>query len=237
MMFYESKTRSLVKAVSWRILATLVTTALVWIFTRQLLLAASVGGLEAVTKMLLFYLHERAWNNIRLGRRQIEPAVIWFTGLSGSGKSTIAHHLHDQLLHRGWKCEHLDGDTIRNIFPSTGFSRADRDAHVRRVGYLASRLESHGIFVIASLISPYADSRDFVRGLCKNFIEVHVSTPLVECERRDVKGLYARARRGEIKNFTGLDDPYEAPNHPELSINTQGITVDEATARILARLS
>ena len=98
------------------------------------------------------------------------------------------------------------------VFPTTG-SRAERDAHVRRVGFLASRLEHHGVYVVASLVSPYRESRDFVRRLCRNFIEVHVATPLEECERRDVKGLYAKARRGEIANFTGIDDPYEPPVH------------------------
>ncbi len=161
-------------------------------------------GVSAL-KTLLFYLHERGWDAVRFGKKQVQPAVIWFTGLSGSGKSTIATHLQAQLQKRGWKCEVLDGDVIRSIFPSTGFSRAERDSHVRRVGHLASRLESHGIFVIASLISPYEESRSFVRGLCKNFIEVYISTPLSECERRDVKGLYARARRGERQWRPGLD--------------------------------
>ncbi len=235
-MFYESSMRSLVKSLSWRVLGTLVTAGLVWGFTGRPLLAVGLGGLEAVTKMALFFLHERAWDRIKLGRRQVRPAVIWFTGLSGSGKSTIAQHLKDQLDRRGWRCEHLDGDVIRGIFPATGFSREDRDAHVRRVGYLASRLESHGIIVIASLISPYGESREFVRGLCKNFIEVHVATPLSECERRDVKGLYARARRGEITRFTGIDDPYEVPVDPELTLDTCDLSPEEAGGQILAVL-
>lgn len=235
-MFYESHTRSLFKSVSWRVFGTLFTGFLVWMFTRRLALAAGVGAMEGLSKIALFYLHERMWDRIKLGRKQVRPAVVWFTGLSGSGKSTIAQHLHDQMVARGWRCEHLDGDAIRQIFPATGFTRADRDAHVRRVGYLASRLESHGIFVIASLISPYAESRDFVRGLCGNFVEVYVSTPLSECERRDVKGLYARARRGEIKNFTGLDDPYEPPSRAEVVLDTSALSVEEASAQILAAL-
>jgi adenylylsulfate kinase len=235
-MFYESNTRSLVKSISWRVMGTLVTAFLVWLFTRRLTLAAGAGALDAVSKIALFYLHERVWDRVRLGRRQVRPAVIWFTGLSGSGKSTVAEYVKAQIAQRGWRCEHLDGDVIRSIFPSTGFTRADRDAHVRRVGYLASRLESHGIFVIASLISPYAESRDFVRGLCKNFVEVHVSTPLAECERRDVKGLYEKARSGAIKNFTGVDDPYEAPVDPELSLDTTQISVEDAGAQIMAVL-
>jgi len=166
----------------------------------------------------------------------MKPAVVWFTGLSGSGKSTIADWVAEALRARGARVERLDGDTIRDVFPMTGFSRADRDAHVKRVGYLASRLEAHDVFVIASLVSPYRESRDFVRGLCRRFIEVHVATPIEECERRDRKGLYAKARRGEVKNFTGVDDPYEAPDSPELRIDTTGISVEAAGRRVLAAL-
>ena len=165
-----------------------------------------------------------------------QPAVVWLTGLSGSGKSTLSRWVADRLRADGHRVEELDGDSIRAVFPSTGFTRAERDAHVRRVGYLASRLEHHGVFVIASLVSPYRESRDFVRGLCRNFVEVHVSTPLEVCEARDVKGLYARARRGEIRNFTGIDDPYEPPSKPEVAVDTAATTVEEAGSRVLRAL-
>jgi adenylylsulfate kinase len=160
-------------------------------------------------------------------------AVLWFTGLSGSGKSTLARWVAAELGGRGVPVEMLDGDAIRDVFPSTGFSKPERDAHVKRVGYLASRLEAHGVTVVASLVSPYRDSRDFVRQLCRNFVEVHVSTPIDECERRDVKGLYAKARRGEISNFTGIDDPYEPPANPELVIDTSHTSVEEGGRRVL----
>jgi adenylylsulfate kinase len=132
--------------------------------------------------------------------------------------------------------ELLDGDAIRELFPATGFTRPERDAHIRRVGYLASRLEAHGVTVVASLVSPYRESREFVRSLCRRFVEVHVATAFAECERRDPKGLYRRARAGEIANFTGLDDPYESPEAPEIVIDTTVMTPDEAAARILAYL-
>ncbi|MBK6420821.1 MAG: 3'(2'),5'-bisphosphate nucleotidase CysQ [Gemmatimonadales bacterium] len=162
--------------------------------------------------------------------------VIWFTGLSGSGKSTIARRVVEALEARGAAVEYLDGDAIRDIFPATGFTRPERDAHIRRVGWVASRLERHGVTVIASLVSPYEESRRFVRGLAGRFVEVWVSTPFDECARRDIKGLYARALRGEIKHFTGLDDPYEPPSAPELSMDTTHLTVDEAVARVLRYL-
>lgn len=159
--------------------------------------------------------------------------VLWLTGLSGAGKSTIAACVNAELRFRGTDTEYLDGDIVRSIAPA-GFSRVERDAHVRRVGFFASRFANHGITVICALISPYADSRDYVRGLCDNFVEIYLSTPLAECERRDPKGLYARARRGEIANFTGLDDPYEPPDHPEVTIDTSGTSCEEAVAMVLA---
>ena len=234
--FRESGWRAVAKTVSWRILATFTTGFLVWIFTHEFVLAATIGGFEAVSKLVLYYAHERVWDRVHLGRIEIEPAVVWFTGLSGSGKSTIAESVFAEFKQRGYKAERLDGDTIRDIFPNTGFTRVERDQHIKRVGYLASKLEENGVFVVASLVSPYEDSRQFVRSLCKNFVEIYVSTPLEECERRDVKGLYARARRGEITNFTGVDDPYEVPSNPTITIDTRHIAVPDATTQILNRM-
>jgi adenylylsulfate kinase len=123
------------------------------------------------------------------------------------------------------------------VFPNTGFSREERNAHVKRVGYLASRLEHHGVLVVCALISPYAAARLDVRNMCRRFVEVFVSTPLEECERRDVKGLYARARRGEIAQFTGVSDPYEAPSTPEVTIDTTLVRPDQAVMLIMKALS
>jgi adenylylsulfate kinase len=167
----------------------------------------------------------------------VKPAgVLWFTGLSGSGKSTVAAWVVERLRAKGLPVEQIDGDALRDVFPNTGFSQAERDAHVKRVGYLASRLEHHGVIVVASLISPYRASRDFARRLCRDFFEVYVATPIEECERRDVKGLYARARRGELRQFTGVDDPYEPPLTPELVLDTRALSVEEAGRRVLALL-
>jgi len=161
---------------------------------------------------------------------------LWFTGLSGSGKSTIAVRVHEALARRGVEIEYIDGDALREVFPNTGFTRADREEHLRRTGYMASRLAAHGVTVVASFVSPYRESREFVRRLCPAFVEIYVATPLEECERRDVKGLYARARRGEIRNFTGIDDPYEAPERPELTLDTRALSVDQCVAAVLERV-
>lgn len=163
----------------------------------------------------------------------IGPAVLWFTGLSGSGKSTIADQVERELRRRGLEVERLDGDHLRAVFPQTGFTRKARHEHIQRVGYMASLLEKHDVFVIATFVSPYREDRRFVRGLCRRFIEVHVSTPLAVCEQRDVKGLYARARRGEISNFTGVSDPYEPPRKPEIAIDTTDLSVAEASRTVV----
>lgn len=160
-------------------------------------------------------------------------AVVWFTGLSGSGKSSIADWVAAELRSRGLRVETLDGDVLRQVFPDTGFGKAERDAHVRRAGYFASRLEFHGVTVIASFVSPDRESRDFVRRLCRNFVEVHVATPLEECERRDVKGLYAKARRGDIQDFAGISDAYEPPLAPELVVDTSLMSIEDAGRSVL----
>jgi adenylyl-sulfate kinase len=158
--------------------------------------------------------------------------VIWLTGLSGSGKTTLAKAVAERLEDRGLSVEVLDGDILRAITP-TGFSREERDGHARRAAFRASRLAHHGITTVVALVSPYRASRAYARSLCERFVEVYVSTPLDVCERRDPKGLYARARAGRIKQFTGIDDPYEAPEAPDLELDTSDLTVDDAAGRIL----
>jgi adenylylsulfate kinase len=162
--------------------------------------------------------------------------VLWLTGLSGSGKSTLAERLYDELERLGKRVERLDGDVLRGVFPNTGFSREARDEHIKRVGFMASRLEHHGVIVIASFISPYRAARQFVRNLCSNFVEIHVKASLEECQRRDVKGLYKKALAGEIKEFTGIDDPYEEPERPEITVDTEHQTLEQSLGHIMDHL-
>ncbi len=159
--------------------------------------------------------------------------VLWLTGLSGAGKTTLAERLYEELDAMSKEYERLDGDVLRGVFPNTGFSKESRDEHIRRVGFMASRLEHHGVIVIASFISPYREGRQFVRGLCHHFIEVFVKASVDECTRRDVKGLYKKAIAGEIKDFTGIDHPYEEPENPEIVVDTAGQTVDESVGQIM----
>ncbi len=167
-------------------------------------------------------------------KKSIKAGVIWLTGLPAAGKSTIAKALAIKLRSLGHEVEELDGDAIREVFPSTGFSRTDRDQHIRRVGFMASRLEAHGVTVVASLISPFEDSRLFVRQLCKKYFEVFVDTPLDVCESRDPKGLYKKARAGLIQSMTGIDGPYEVPTQPELVVNTLVLNPEAAAEKIVS---
>ena len=163
--------------------------------------------------------------------------TVWFTGLSGAGKSTLAEALAPRLVALGKRVELLDGDAVRtHLSKGLGFSREDRDTNVRRIGWVAQLLTRNGVFVITAAISPYREARDWCRESIRDFVVVHVSTPLEVCARRDVKGLYRRALAGEIPHFTGVNDPYEAPTDPALTLDTQGMTIDEGVGRVLAVL-
>ena len=168
---------------------------------------------------------------------ELPGCCLWFTGLSGAGKSTIANIVVDELRGRGRKVELLDGDEVReHLSKGLGFSKADRDENVRRIGWVASVLARNGVVSITAAISPYRAVRDEVRGWTTNFVEIHVATSLEECETRDVKGLYARARAGEIPEFTGVSDPYEAPQSPEITLETSGRTPRQSAAEVVAWL-
>lgn len=161
--------------------------------------------------------------------------TIWFTGLSGAGKSTIAHLLEKKLREAGIKLEVLDGDVVRtHLSKGLGFSREDRDTNILRIGWVCEILTRNNVAAIAAAISPYRNTRDQVRSMVgENFIEVYVSAPLEACEARDVKGLYKKARAGEIKQFTGIDDPYEPPLNPEVVCPTHEESVEQSVDRIL----
>jgi sulfate adenylyltransferase len=165
--------------------------------------------------------------------------TIWFTGLSGSGKSTVSHALIERLAEYGRNVSVLDGDEIRtHLSKGLGFSKEDRDTNIHRVGYVAGLVAEHGGTTICAVISPYRETRDHARKLSKgNFVEVYCDTPIEVCEKRDVKGLYAKARAGEIKGFTGVDDPYEAPLNPEVTIDTSKLGVQECADKIIAKLT
>lgn len=163
--------------------------------------------------------------------------ILWFTGLSGSGKTTITKALEPELKARGCKVEILDGDVVRtNLSKGLGFSQEDRDTNIRRIGFVAHLLSRNGVAVMTAAISPYRSIRDEIRAMEPNFVEVYITAPLEVCESRDVKGLYAKARAGEIKGFTGIDDPYEEPLNPEIICYTDRESVEESVKKVLSKL-
>lgn len=169
--------------------------------------------------------------------QQQRGVTVWFTGLSGAGKTTIRMAIEQELRTQGYRLEVLDGDIVRqNLTKGLGFSKADRDENIRRIGFVANLLTRNGVIVLVSAISPYRAIREEVRDKIKDFVEVYVNAPLSVCEERDVKGLYKKARAGEIKQFTGIDDPYEPPFRPDVECKTNEETLEESTAKVLTIL-
>lgn len=168
---------------------------------------------------------------------QHRGVTVWFTGLSGAGKTTISHALAEKLVAQGCKLEILDGDIVReNLTKGLGFSKEDRDTNIRRIGFVAHLLTRNGVIVFVSAISPYRQIREEVKERIGDFVEVFVNAPLNVCEDRDVKGLYKKARSGEIGQFTGISDPYEAPENPTVECRTDLETLEESMEKVMKTL-
>lgn len=192
----------------------------------------SIDNLYPITDRML----PREAKEALLGQRGV---LLWMTGLSGSGKSTVAIALERELHSRGRLVRLLDGDNVRTgINRGLGFSEEDRRENIRRIAEVSKLFVETGVITIACFVSPTRDLREMARDIvgAHDFREIYISTPLEECERRDVKGLYARARRGEVKNFTGISAPFEAPEHPALSLDTSVLPVEESVQRIIELL-
>ena len=163
--------------------------------------------------------------------------TLWFTGLSGSGKSTISERVALRLQRKGLPVEVLDGDIVRtHLSKGLGFSREDRDENIKRVGFVCQLLTRHGVIAVASVISPYREAREYNRKQIKHFVEVYTRCPVEICAQRDVKGLYQKAAAGEIKGFTGVDDPYEPPLNPEIVCRTDTESVEESVEKVIQKL-
>ncbi|MBW4508987.1 MAG: adenylyl-sulfate kinase [Scytonematopsis contorta HA4267-MV1] len=170
--------------------------------------------------------------------RKKSGITVWFTGLSGAGKTTISCLVEKELRLLEHKVELLDGDIVRqNLCKGLGFSKEDRDENIRRIGFVAHLLTRNDVIVLVSAISPYRETRNEVRQRIGNFVEVYVNSPLEICEERDMKGLYKKARDGEIKKFTGIDDPYEPPLNPEIECRTDKETIEESVFKVLGKLA
>jgi adenylylsulfate kinase len=218
------------KSIVYRFVSSLITFTISYLVTRNVKVGLSIGSLDLIFKIINYYTFDSVWESIF--RKKIKPCVIWLTGLSGSGKSTIASELVKNFEKNNVPYVLLDGDQIRKVIKETGYDFFSRRKHNLNVAYMASLFERQGNVVVVSLISPYKEVRNECRAICKNFIEVFVNTPLEICEERDVKGLYKKARSGEIENFTGVSSPYEESTEREITIHTTLQTV-ETSAKII----
>ena len=224
------------KSIIYRIYAFIITFIVSFVITGDAKISLTIGIAENFIKISTYYFFDLIWEKI--ANKKYRNSVIFMTGLSGAGKTTIAKALVEKLQSEGHSAMVLDGDEIRDIFKNSGFTKKDRIKHNQDVGKMAVYLQSQGIIPIISLISPYAEARDYVRSISKDFTEVYVNTPLSVCEQRDVKGLYAKVRTGEIKSFTGVHKsaPYEVPKNPELIFDTTKIKLDDIVNDILKYL-
>ena len=232
-MYKETNKRSIVKGISWRVVATTTTIIIVYLFFGRLDLAIAAGMIETVLKVGLYWAHERAWFKVKWGRKQIEPFNLWFTGLPLSGKTTIADAVYKELEKLDIPLERIDSKDIRDIVPDVGFTREDRNRHMHRVGHLIKTLQNNSISTVASFVSPYRESRKAIREMVKNNIVVYVKADIETCKSRDTKGKYEKALQGEYQNFTGVNDIYEEPQHAEIVIDTDKLSVEEAVEQIV----
>lgn len=232
-MYKESNARTLVKTISWRITATLTTTFLVYIFTGQIRTAIEVGMLEMVAKLVFYYVHERLWDKVKFGRYEVPPLVLWITGIPRSGKTTLGDMIFKELQKEKLKMQRLDSHDVRPLFPDTGFTRDEVDNHIKRVGHLASMMEKNGIITIASFVSPYKESRKFVRELCGNYIEVYLKTTAEDLRKDHDYEIYDRAEKGQIKNVAGMDVAYETTDETEIVVDIGKESLEAASKRIV----
>ncbi len=235
-MYRESNTRSLIKGLSWRFFATSVTILIVYLFFGRLDLAIEAGIIETVSKVVLYYFHEKIWQRVRWGKKQIEPFNLWFTGLPLSGKTTIANLVYEKLKKYAIPLERIDSKDIRELIPDIGYTREERNRHMHRIGHLIRTLQNNSISTIASFVSPYRESRKAIRTMVKNNVVVYLKADSEICQKRDYKGVYAKALRGELPNFTGVNDVYEEPQRAEIVIDTETTSAEEASEIIVRYL-
>ncbi|RLA84221.1 MAG: adenylyl-sulfate kinase [Epsilonproteobacteria bacterium] len=235
-MYRDTNKRSIAKGISWRVVATTTTIIIVYVFFDRLDLAIAAGMIETVLKVGLYWIHERAWFKIRWGRKKIDPFNLWFTGIPLSGKTTIADKVYIELEKLDIPLERLDSQDIRDLIPGIGFSREDRNLHMHRVGHLIKTLQKNSISTVSSFVSPYKESRRAIREMVKNNIVVYVKADVETCKSRDYKGVYEKALRGELKNFSGVNDIYEEPQHAEIVVDTNNLSVDESVELIIKHI-
>lgn len=235
-MYRETNIRTVAKGFSWRFFATSTTVVIVYIFFGRLDLAIAAGIIETISKVALYYVHEKLWQKVRWGKKKIEPFNLWFTGLPLSGKSTIANLVYEKLQKYDIPLERIDSKDIRELIPGIGYSREERNTHMHRIAHLIKTLQNNSISTIASFVSPYRESRKAIREMVKNNIVVYVKADIETCKARDYKGVYEKALNGELQNFSGINDVYEEPHHAEIIIDTDTLSAEEASEEIIKYL-
>ena len=228
-MYRETNKRSIVKGISWRVVATTTTIAIVYFFFDRLDLAIAAGMIETVLKVGLYWGHEKIWQRILWGKKKIEPFNLWFTGLPLSGKTTIADLVYEKLEKFHIPLERIDSKDIRELIPDIGYSREERNRHMHRIGNLIRTLQKNSISTVASFVSPYKESRKAIRSMVKHNVVVYIKADIETCQARDYKGVYAKALKGELQNFSGINDVYEEPQHAEIVIDANTMSAEESS--------
>lgn len=235
-MIIETKIRSFVKTLSWRVTATMTTVIVALAITKRIDIAIQIGLLEALLKMLVYFIHERSWGKITFGIHEKKPLVLWFTGLSGCGKSQISQAVYEKFQQRRIRVEYFNGRKIREIFPEIGYAPENRKEHIRKIGSLIEILENNNTSVIGSFESPFEETRSYLRRNLINYIEIYVHASRDYCISKDNRGLYMKAMNGELDNFVGVSIEYEEPKNPEIIIEAENQSVRESVKQIFKYL-
>ena len=235
-MYKDNTSRTLFKTMTWRATATFTTVSLVYLFTGRIDTAIEIGFIEVFAKMLFYYLHERGWDKVQWGRKEIPSFVVWISGIPRSGKTTLGNMIYEELKKEKLKTQRLDSHDVRPLFPETGFSKEEVNNHIKRVGHLASMLEKNGVITVASFVSPYKESRSFIRENCNNIVDVYLNTTVEKAKEYDNNNFYQKAEAGEYKNVPGFDVEYEKSENSDIEIDMTTHNLEEARDKVIALL-
>ncbi len=234
-MYVETNRRSLIKGISWRFVATSTTILIVYIFFGRLDLAIIAGALETVAKIFLYYLHERGWNKIRFGKKRIQPFNLWITGLPLSGKVELAEKVYNKLESLNMPIDLIENHEVRKVLPEIGYEKEQRVLHVKRIGHLVCQLQKHSVSTICCFVAPYTESRQAVREMTENYVEVYVEMDAEECRKKQFKELDATIYNERLKDLERTAPIYEAPTNADIVISKDE-NLDEAADRIVSHL-
>ncbi len=232
-MYVETNKRSLIKGVSWRLLATTTTIIIVYLFFGRLDLAIMAGALETVAKIFLYYLHERGWNKIDFGKKRIEPFNLWIIGLPLSGKKVLADKVYEQLLTLKIPLERIESREVRKLLPEIGYERDDRILHIKRVGFLIKKLQRHSVSTICSFVSPYQEARDAVKEMTENYVEIYIDSDPAQYKTIQEAGFIENIDNTQLEDLDRISQDYDQPINPKITIKPDE-NLDDAVNRIVA---